>query len=69
MNRNDQNSGSTSRNDTSPSSIRSDASSHDASSGKSSSAREPQQGTPVDNRSEQRGAQQGQARPDNASQG
>jgi hypothetical protein len=68
MNRNDQNSDGNSRNDTSPSTIRSDASSRDASSGKSSSAREPQQGTSVDNRSEQRGAQQGKSRPDGASQ-
>lgn len=52
---NEKNSSNEKRNDASASTIRNDASSKDASSGKSSSGREPQQGSPIDNRSNTRG--------------
>lgn len=64
MHRNEQNGGIDSRTDASVSIIRSDASSNDASSGTSSSAREPQQGSAIDNSSGNRDEQQGGSRPD-----
>ena len=56
MNNHDKNTGNEKHTGSSVSSIRNDASSNDAASGKSSSGREPQHGSSIDNRSNQRDA-------------